>query len=99
MPALQPRQQASPTITILCSCKYCSIAISGCYHQLLLQAFANFARAVLEPSMAAGLKESGRQEQEISQLLEVFFERMTAAAVADPQPASYPATRVLLRRR
>jgi hypothetical protein len=41
---------------------------------------------------------AGRSTAAVELLLANFFERMTAAALQQPQPASYPAVRVLLRR-
>ncbi|WIA14472.1 hypothetical protein OEZ85_002995 [Tetradesmus obliquus] len=62
--------------------------------------FVNFWRALMEPFMQQGLARpaAGRSAADVAALLATFFERMTAAALANLQPASYPAARVLLRR-
>ncbi|WIA34649.1 hypothetical protein OEZ86_012965 [Tetradesmus obliquus] len=62
--------------------------------------FVNFWRALMEPFMQQGLARpaAGRSAADVAALLATFFERMTAAALANPQPASYLAARVLLRR-
>lgn len=65
----------------------------------VLQVYVNYWRAIMEHFMKAGLAHVGRSKEQISSILDTFFNRMTAAAMANPQPASYPATRVLLRRR
>jgi len=63
------------------------------------QAYVNFCKGVMTPCYEAGLKQSGREQAIIDDLLQQFFTRLKQAAVKSPTPVDFPFASALLRRR
>lgn len=53
----------------------------------------------MTPCYEAGLKQSGREQAIIDDLLQQFFTRLKQAAVKSPTPVDFPFASALLRRR